>query len=63
LGLFGDYYLSELPTVQSIDLGILRDRHCVICEFAQICKNRGLGIIKVKENFNSCIGIKIFQQN
>lgn len=63
LGLFGDYYLSNKPTSQSINFGILKDPECLICEFAQICKNRGLGIIKSEEKFNSCIGIKLFQQN
>lgn len=63
LGLFGDYYLSNPPSLQSINLGILKDSVCLTCEFAQTCKDRGLGIIKFEEKFKSCIGIKIFQQN
>lgn len=63
LGLFGDYYLSNPPSLQSINLGILKDSVCLTCEFAQTCKERGLGIIKFEEKFKSCIGIKLFQQH
>ena len=63
LGVFGDYYLENKPSTQSINFGILKDSQCIKCEFANSCKDRGLGIIKFEEKINSCIGIKLFQQN
>lgn len=63
LGLFGDYYSIKEPTQQAINLGILKDKECVVCEFAQTCKDRGLGFIKFEQKISSCIGIKLFQQN
>lgn len=63
LGLFGDYYSPELPSQQAINFGILKDSQCVICDFANTCKQRGLGIIKHEEKIKSCIGIKVYQQN
>lgn len=63
LGLFGDYYLLNSPTEQSLSLGIFKDPNCITCEFAHTCKERGLGIIKTEEQLKSCIGIKLFQQN
>lgn len=63
LGLFGDYYSLDKPTQIKMNLGILKSKECVICEFSEICKERGLGFIKIEEDIKSCIGIKLFQQN
>lgn len=63
LGLFGDYYSLEKPTDKSMSLGILKDKQCVTCDFAVSCKERGLGILKYDNNIQSCVGIKLFQQN
>lgn len=63
LGLFGDYYLPDLPTNQAINFGILKDSQCVMCDFANACKQRGLGIIKHSEQIKLCIGIKSYNQN
>lgn len=62
LGVFGDYYSLEKPTAQSINLGILKDKNCVFCDFAESCKNRGLGILKYENKISGCVGIKLFQQ-
>lgn len=63
LGLFGDYFSKEKPTNLQLFSGIMKDKHCVKCEFAELCKNRGLGFIKHNNKIQSCIGIKLFQQN
>ena len=63
LGIFGDYYSLEKPSEKSISFGILKDKQCVTCDFAIGCKERGLGILKYDNNIQSCIGIKLFQQN
>lgn len=63
LGLFGDYYSKEKPSNQAMTFGILKDKTCIRCEYAQTCKDRGLGLIKFEQNIHSCIGIKLFQQN
>ena len=62
LGLFGDYYSLEKPTEQSINFGILKDKTCVFCNFAESCKNRGLGILKYENKISGCVGIQLFQQ-
>jgi hypothetical protein len=63
LGLFGDYFSKEKLTNLQLFSGIMRDKNCVKCEFADLCKNRGLGFIKHHNKIQSCIGIKLFQQN
>lgn len=63
LGLFGDYYLSDLPPNQIMNLGILKDAQCVMCDFADLCQQRGLGIIKYNEKIKSCVGIKLYNQD
>lgn len=63
LGLFGDCYLPDFPDSHVINLGILKDSKCVMCDFANACIQRGLGIIKHTEKIKSCIGIKLYNQN
>ena len=63
LGLFGDYFMKNKPSDFDLMAGIMKDKNCVKCEYAEICKNRGLGIIKHNNKIQSCIGIKLFNQN
>jgi len=63
LGLFGDYFTIKKPNDLELLSGIMKDKNCVICEFAEICKNRGLGFIKYDNKIQSCIGIKLFNQS
>lgn len=63
LGLFGDHYSKIQPSTKSMHFGILKDKQCITCDFAESCKERGLGALKFDNKIQSCVGIKLFQQN